>query len=136
MYPSSHTYVCPIHMYAGYCQSSRGKFWSPRRDDRNRQRITNVDRLSGGCPNARLLFNSPSTCGRTERISRRDGRRCRVLKFKAFYLQRSRQAVGCKGKTADGNITRPCASLRENNVTISSRVWHGETLLRFAIQNN
>jgi len=102
----------PIHMYARYiCTSPLPKFSrkvsEPRRDDGNRRRITNVDRLSGGRPNARLLFNSPPTCGWTERISRCDGRRCRVLKFKAFYLQRSRQTEGCKGKTADGNIIWP-----------------------------
>jgi len=108
-----------------HCRSSQGKFRSPGRDDGNRRRITNVDGLSGGRPNARLLFTRHQLAAGQNRISRRDGRRCRILKFKAFYLQRSRQTEGCKGETADGNITRPCASSCEDNVTISGCEFSG-----------
>lgn len=92
--------LLPIHMYGRYIctsphrQSSRGKFRSPDScgDGGDCRRITNVDdspAVVRDGPNARLLFNSPPTCGRTERISRCDGRRCRVLKFKVFYQRHS-----------------------------------------------
>lgn len=102
-----HTYVCPIHMYVAIAKVLGGKVSEPRRDDGNRRRITNVDRLSSGRPNARPLFNSPPTCGRTERISRRDGRRLSRLEIQSVLSATLPDRQGeCKGKTADGNITR------------------------------
>lgn len=129
-----HTYVCPIHMYVAIAKVLGGKVSEPRRDDGNRRRITNVDRLSSGRSNARPLFNSPPTCGRTERISRRDGRRLSRLEIQSVLSAMFSTDRGNARVKPQTEISPDLASLlaRRNGVAISA----GETRFRFAIQNN
>lgn len=114
-------YTRYIHIYVAVAEVVGvlgGKFRFPDESGENGgncRRITNVDDSSAV---VRTRGYSPLTCGWTERVLRHDGRRCPIVSSKRF-ISNTRQTEGCKDETADENITRPCASRKDNVMNFS-----------------